>query len=196
MNILTSKLPDSVCVDKKFYGINTDFRYWIEIENTFFDKSINKADKLAKMLRLCYKQLPPSLCDAVSGMISFYCPQNGFNIKKHKNNGSKSVKTADMPIYSFEYDAPLIYSAFYSQYKIDLQSANLHWWQFISLFKGLNDDNKICKVMEYRAVNLENIKSKEQRQFYRKMKRLYALPDSRSDFEKENDMILSLSQIF
>ena len=198
MNILTSKLPDSVCVNGKFYSINTDFKKWIEIENTFFDNSLEKADKLSKMLTLCYKELPPSLCDAIKGMMMFYCPcfsKPDASKKENKKESYKSTKTVKR-IYSFEYDAPLIYSAFYSQYKIDLLTADLHWWQFISLFKGLSPDMKICRIMEIRAANIDEIKSKEQRGHMRRMKRLYALPDLRSDFEIESDMIEGLSKVF
>ena len=83
-----------------------------------------------------------------------------------------------------------------TQYKIDLQTADLHWWQFKSLFKSLDDNNKICKIMEYRAIDLSQIKDKEQKKFYRKMKALYRLPDLRSEEEKEKAMIESMSSLF
>ena len=188
MNILTSKLPDSVVIDGKSYKINTDFRVWIEIESVFSDSSLSHAGKLAKMLRLCYRTLPPSLGAAVDGMMSFYC-QNNTEKKKGKEKNAR-------PIFSFDYDSELIYCAFYREYGIDLQTARIHWWKFMALFKGLGDENKICQIMQYRAVNLDNIKSDEQKKFYRKMKKLYALPDLRSGDEIDYDMICGLEKIF
>ena len=39
-------------------------------------------------------------------------------------------------IYSYEFDADYIYSAFLQQYKIDLNSIKyMHWWKFKDLFE-------------------------------------------------------------
>lgn len=64
------------------------------------------------------------------------------------------------------------------------------------MFSGLTDKNKICKIMEYRAVDLSTIKDKEQKAFYRKMKQIYRLPDSRSEEEKEAAMIDAFAAMF
>ncbi|WP_165442998.1 Gp15 family bacteriophage protein [Senegalia massiliensis] len=57
-------------------------------------------------------------------------------------------------IYSFEHDDEYIYSAFLDQYGIDLKDIkHLHWWKFKSPFKGLKEDNLICKIMRYRIYN-------------------------------------------
>lgn len=50
--------------------------------------------------------------------------------------------------------------------------------------------------MEYRAVDLSTIKDKEQKAFYRKMKQIYRLPDSRSEEEKEAAMIDAFAAMF
>ena len=41
--------------------------------------------------------------------------------------------------------------------------------------------------MSYRAINLNEIKDKDMKKRYRKLKTLYALPDMRSEEEKESD---------
>lgn len=189
MNILTDRLPESVEVDGKEYAVHTDFRNWIQFEIVFSGDRMDES-KFMKMLELCYIDLPPSLGGAVQSMFWFYTGgDNG-----EKKNAPESEKKRQ--IYSFEFDADYIYAAFLTQYKIDLQTADLHWWQFKSLFKSLDNNNKICKIMEYRAVDLSQIKDKEQKKFYRKMKALYRLPDLRSEEEKEKAMIESMSSLF
>ena len=82
----------------------------------------------------------------------------------------------------------MIYSAFMSQYGIDLQKIKfLHWWEFKAMFECLNDDNKIVEVMGYRSINLAKIKDKDEKARIRKLKKLYALPDMRTDEEKQAD---------
>lgn len=188
MNILTDRLPESVEIDGKEYAVHTDFRNWIQFE-ILLSGGMDEA-KFMKMLDLCYIDLPPSLSNAIQSMFWFY--------SGGKKEEKKSVPASEKKrqIYSFEFDAEYIYAAFFTQYKIDLQTADLHWWQFKSLFKSLDDDNKICKIMEYRAVDLSQVKDKEQKKFYRKMKALYRLPDLRTEEEKERAMIESMNALF
>lgn len=52
------------------------------------------------------------------------------------------------------------------------------------MFKSLNEDNKIVKIMQYRSIDLSTIKDKEQNTYYRKMKKLYEVPRSATEIEK------------
>ena len=63
----------------------------------------------------------------------------------------------------------------------------MHWYEFKSLFDGLTEDTKFIKIIQYRSVDLNDIKDKEMRKFYIKQKKIYKLPDMRSEEEKEND---------
>lgn len=110
-------------------------------------------------------------------------------IEGEKKNEKVAKKNGDSKqIYSFEYDAELIYSAFMSQYGIDLQDIPyLHWWKFKAMFEGLNQDNKIVEVMSYRSINVLKIKDKEEKARIKKLQKAYALPDMRTEEEKERD---------
>ena len=96
-------------------------------------------------------------------------------------------------IFSYEYDAKYIYSAFLDQYGLDLNEIDyLHWFKFKALFEGLKSDNKICEIMGYRAIDLSKIKDKEQKQHYKRLQREFALPDNRTTEEKEQDFANAL----
>ena len=74
------------------------------------------------------------------------------------------------------------------QYKIDLNSIEyMHWWKFKALFEGLTENTQIVKIMGYRAMDLSKIKDKEEKKRYKKLQREYALPDDRTEEEKERD---------
>lgn len=149
-------------------------------------------------LDICYGgNIPADIPQAARAAIGFYAhkdaqiPEMGENTQAEQGTSSRSKQ-----IYSFTHDAPLICAAFLAQYGIDLTKADLHWWLFRALFEGLTDENKICKVMEIRSVDLSKIKDKEQKAHYRRLKRIYRLPDLRCAEEQEADMINALSAVF
>jgi len=178
MNILVDKLP----TEYKGLKIETNFRSFILFELLMQDRKLKDEEKIYLALKLFYKETPKDMQKAIEGILWFY--RGGKQDKKEKNQG-KSEKKA---IYSFEYDAELIYSAFKHDYGLDLNEIEyLHWFKFKSLFGGLNEQNKICKYMEYRAINLNKIKDKDTRNKYKKLKQLCALPDERTEEEKQKD---------
>lgn len=74
------------------------------------------------------------------------------------------------------------------QYNIDLNKIKyMHWWKFKALFEGLNENTQIVKIMGYRAMDITKIKDKEEKARYKKLKRMYQLPDMRSIEQKEAD---------
>ena len=90
-------------------------------------------------------------------------------------------------VYSFEYDDDYIYAAFMTQYGIDLQDIEyMHWWKFRAMFNSLTNQNEFVKIMEYRSIDLKDDMPKEQKSFYRKMKRIHALPSMDDEDERTN----------
>lgn len=179
MNLLLDKLP----TEHEGLKIDTNFRSFILFELLMQDGNIKKEDKVFMALNIFYKEVPENIKKAMNVIIWFYARGN---IKKE--NSKRTSKDTNEKIYSYEYDANYIYSAFMHDYRIDLNEIDyLHWWKFKSLFEGLNDENKICEIMGYRAVDLDKIKDKEQKNRYKKLKQIWALPDERTEEEKEQD---------
>ena len=179
MNILIDLVPESVEIDRTEYKIRTDFRVSILFEMMMQDEELSNEEKLLKALELYYPIIPDNVEEAIDKIKWFY--RCGKDIVKSNNEShGESVK-----IYDYEYDDDYIYSAFLSQYNIDLQDIkHLHWWKFKAMFKSLNEDNKIVKIMQYRSIDLSEIKDKEQNAYYRKMKKLYNIPRSTGEVEK------------
>lgn len=190
MIISPYSLPEGISIDGVFYAVNTDFKVWIEIANIISSKELTVFEKAEKTLALCYKEsLPKTFNAAINGMFEFYrCA------KEPMKEGVTSL--CEKPIIDFFKDSDMIAAAFLHDYNIDLFSTPMHWWEFKALLSSLSDDNKIVKIMGYRAINIGDIKDKEQKKFYKKMKSLYSLPDNRSDEEKEIEMLEKLNMIF
>ncbi|MEG0181781.1 MAG: bacteriophage Gp15 family protein [Bacilli bacterium] len=188
MNILLDRLPSTVVVDGAEYEINSDFRTSILFEMMMYDGEIDETEKISKALNLFYPIIPSNLNEAIDKAIWFYRGGKD-NVGKAKNNRNNRSSSKPQQIYSFEYDDIYIYSAFLSQYNIDLQDIKyLHWWKFKALFNSLKGDNKIVEIMGYRAVKVTNDMTKEQKSFYSNMKKEYEIPLSDSELNRVNEL--------
>ena len=71
----------------------------------------------------------------------------------------------------------------------------MHWFVFSALLKGLDDSTRLMKIMSWRGAEPDKEKNPKRREFLRKMKELYALPDRRTEEEKEQDIANALSEV-
>lgn len=184
-NIILDVLPETVEIDGAEYRINSDFRISILFELLMQDDEVGKRQKLVQGLQLYYPEIPHNVTMAVDKMIWFYrCG------KETESGGHGSGSGRAKQIYSFEHDDDYIYAAFLEQYGIDLQDIEeLHWWKFRALFRGLSEDTEFVKIMGYRSVKITSKMSKEQREFYKKMQSIHALPIT--DAERKADELLT-----
>lgn len=180
-NILLDKLPQYTPARLK---IRTDFRECIKFELLMQDNTIEEEKKVELALKLFYFDDINDIEEALKDIIWFYsCGKKENEIKETKQN-----KKEIQQIYSYEFDDNHIYTAFKTQYNIDLNSIKyLHWWKFKSMFEDLREDNKIVEIMGYRSCDLSKIKDKEEKSRIKRMKKIYALPDMRTREQKEAD---------
>ena len=180
MNILIDNV-DLIVKNRIQEAFNTDFRYAIMFELLMQDRKLSKQTKLYQSIKIFYPNHVENIEKAIDNILWFYGGGKDSTIKK------ETKETKKKQIYSYEFDANLIYAAFKSQYNIDLQKDKLHWWIFKAMFEGLNKDNKIVEIMGYRAMDISKIKDKEEKNKFKELKKIYALPDMRTLEEKEAD---------
>ena len=192
MNIITDVLPECITVDGKEYPINSDFKVWIRFEKLILDIMSNPEQAVIEIFKLCFKRdktrykLPLKFDSTLKALTQFYTLKTE-ETEAHENNADIN-NAKRQRIYSYEYDSKYIYAAFVQQYGIDLCSCNMHWWKFHALMSSVSADTKFGEIMGIRALNLNDIKDKRQRAQYIKLKKIYALPDMRSEEEKENEL--------
>lgn len=188
MSLLVDLVPETVEVGGAEYPINTDFRASILFELMMQDKQVPKEELWKGALDLYFAAEIPEehQVEAVRKGMWFYC------CGREQMTAAGGKGGQEKRIYSFEHDDDYIYSAFLEQYGIDLQDIeDLHWWKFRALFRSLQEDCKISKIMSYRAMDLSKMTDSE-RKHYARMKLIYALPDDRDDEEKEQDFANAL----
>ncbi|ERL19818.1 bacteriophage Gp15 protein [Oribacterium sp. oral taxon 078 str. F0263] len=186
MNLLIDGLPDSIEIEGRMIPIKTSFRTGILFEQMILDQSMDDLEKIETMLGLYIPgqslNTEAAIMEAVEKITWFYrCgadPDETIG-----GDGPEEVQP-----FNYEIDADYIYAAFRQAYNIDLAENELHWWQFRALFKSLPETTQFMKIIGFRTVKISNKFSKEQKQYYERMKRLYKLPESKNRQQLESDL--------
>lgn len=134
-------LPKLITVEGLPYLIQTDFSYWLILAQKIEEKSIHSVYDYDF---LYVDKKPKNRREGIEKLLTFYNPKNEL---PHSTGQSDGIQSFD-----FKLDADLIYSAFYSQYKIDLLNTNLHWHKFLALFNSL-ENTFFNDVVGYRHFN-------------------------------------------
>ena len=192
-NYLTNGLPKGVQLYDYFLEFNTDFRNWINYEETMMNEENKPEELIIKIIELCFKDGLDILnyieIDIAINQILWFFTIGTYedkDVEKHEEDNEEAVvKRKSKVVYSFIHDWGYIYSAFMQCYGIDLFNVDLHWWKFKAMFDALSDDTLFSKILGYRSVVISSKMSKEEKKFYRNMKKIYGLPDTRTEEEKE-----------
>lgn len=172
-NVLLDKLP----TEYEGFPIDTDFGIGIQIMQALEDEELTEQEQIGTALSLLFltedkdgKELPvPDAQTAANGLMWFL---TGWN---HDNNRSEDkTKVTDWDI-----DQWRIYSAFKQHYGINLQTDNLHFWEFMGLLTNL-PECAYTRVIDIRAKKLTNKMSKEEKNMYARLKEVYALKQSKA----------------
>ena len=197
MNVFTDGLHDCITVDGIKYPVRTDYRVWIKFGEIIADDTEGTQKYLSAVL-LCFdprtvRRLPPNPAATLEAMCDFYACEK---LADRRNSHMKSGDAQNRRVFGFGADWEYIYASFLSEYGIDLLIENLHWQRFMALLKCLPENSRFMQLIFYRTVNPEDAQDSSRRKYLRRMKRLCALPDNRSDSEKQSDLADKLSQLF
>lgn len=187
MSIIIDALPETVMLGDEEFEINTDFRVSILFQQLWQDRDLEVEHKIAETLALYYPEPVPDELKKEALRQAMWFFKAGKEEEKENKKADGESGNASGAIFSYDQDDDYIYAAFIEQYGIDLAEDDLHWWKFRALFKSLSDSCKISKIMSYRSTVITSDMPKSEQKFYRKMKLLYALPDNRTEEEKESE---------
>lgn len=177
MDLFLTELPQSVTVDGAEYPIDADFRCMLRIE-ALLNEEGDEAEKATEALLLFYKgKIPVNIEEAVTQMALFLQGEEESTAEQKARAEGDTARRMHPALYSFHYDSGLIYAAFLTQYGLDLTEIPfLHWWKFLALFEGMEDDRRIREVMRCRGVEIRADMPQNQKDYYNAMKKAYALP--------------------
>jgi len=178
MNILVDELPNSIEINGREYGINSDFRFCLSTILAFEDEELAFAEKQQIMFVNLFQEIPEDLQEASVRALWFL-------------NGGKDESSAEsegMRLYSFSKDANFIFAAFRQTHGIDLQTIDyLHWWSFMALFMDLGQNTTFCELINLRRRVKTGKATKEEKAIARDMGEIFNVPeyDNRTLEERE-----------
>ena len=171
MWLTREELPKAIVIDDREYPVDTDFRSWIRVALILEDPNIDDRFKLpiiSTYLNLDDRAFMKETEENIfNGLLIF------FNLgREPKKSQSESKEVA----YKYDYDWPLILSAFRQQYQIDLLTEDLHWFEFKSMFDAIGKPTLFNSVMGWRVQDISKL-PKGERESARKLKEYWRTPD-------------------
>lgn len=176
-NVLLDPLPDSwEAPDGTAYPLDTDFRIGIQICILQEDPELSQREKLDLIKQLLFVNLAPENSLELAECINFFL--QGWH--HDKPSGKKEHKR----LMDFDVDQWRIYSAFRQQYGINLNEADLHWWEFMGMLSALTECT-YTRVVDIRQRDFRPKMGKEERQALAEAKEVYNLDSPMSAEEQE-----------
>lgn len=183
MNLFYEEYPNKIIVDEEEIAIITDFREYIKLMDMLNDSKLLSHEKAYFLLQY-FKEPPKDFSAAIDALIGFVLMDELQTVESTNNQN----ETPKKEVYSFEYDYPFIFSAFLSEYGINIRTIPyMHWWEFRLLFDGLPEKTEIKQRIMYRSIDLNEIKDKDERKRIQKIQNAIRLPNTRvSDYDIGN----------
>ena len=185
MNVLVENFPTQVKVNNIIYDINYDYKTCIKIIMAYEDDELLEYEKCEIILTLFYKKLPPfeDYEEALRIVTKFLdCGEiNNQDLEKKKR------------VYSFKKDGKYIYTAMLDSHQIDLQTQNIHWWQFMYLFLDLNKNSMFSNIVQLRSKKNEGKLSKEEKSVFFTMRDILDLDYTEEQSLEEQEFMQLLN---
>lgn len=178
LNLSKRILQNTITVNRTEYKIKTDFRLWLPVGRLLKEKPlVTDFDYLYEWdgLRPAAPETAEDRQEGIEELIKFYNPPQPLPRSTGGNNNAAVV--------DFEQDSDLLYAAFMECYGINLLKADLHWHEFLALFRGLHG-TKMNEVMGYRSYD-ENDKTSWEESM-RQLRDAWALEAELTEAEKES----------
>lgn len=153
--------PEYVKIGDKKFKINTDFRVALECNKVAEDESIGNIERSLAIIYLLFGEEGINAKDDYVKLLEL--------AQKYLLCGKEYKENDEKPDMDFEQDYDLIEASFMSDFHIDLQNTQMHWWKFFNLMNGLSNSElgNCCvlnRVRNFRNFDLSKIEDSKERQ--------------------------------
>lgn len=181
-NVMLDRLP----TEYKGYLINSDFRIGIQMFQALSDAELSEMEQIYKACELLFyvdgvEQFPDmqTMQEGVQWFLSGWYTDNPVEDKK------ESRKDMD-----YDVDQWRIFSAFLTQFGINLNEADMHFWVFMGLLSTL-EECAFTRIVDIRTKKIDPKMKPSDKEELRKVKERYALehveeqmtPQEKADYE-------------
>lgn len=158
--------PEYANINGERYKLNTDFRVALRCFEVIEDNTICDEERSLAIIYLLFGFIPDADLQPFLDKATLFL-QCGKTREEHEE------QKKDM---DFTHDRAYINASFMSDYKLDLNTTKLHWWQYIELIQGLTEHCVLSRVREIRNYDLAELKDSKSRMKMAKAQQAVALP--------------------
>jgi len=176
--------PEYVKIDNEEYKINTDFRIAIECNRIAEDEEIGDYERALAIIYTLYGDKGLEHTEHHEKLLNYAMKYLccGKEIDKRQKQ--------EEPDMDFILDMPYIEASFMSDFHIDLEGRQMHWWKFYNLINGLSSSElgNSCILNTIRAGRKKNpneIKDTKLRNEFIEWQKSIALPKKKKHHTKE-----------
>lgn len=171
--------PKYVEVNGKKYKINTSYRYALKCNEIAEDENINDIERALAIIYILFGE--DALNDVENRQLLIEKARKYLMCNQEPTNN----KDRDM---DFNQDFPLIRTSLRSDYGINLDKEDLHWWEFFDLVNGLSNSEMgnccvLNRVRNIRNFDLSEIQDAKQKEKIKKAKREVALKSKKKTYQ-------------
>lgn len=168
------------------YPVDMNFDTGIKVSQCLTDEELTPEERVKTALYLIFPEGAQLDADSATEALRWYL--NGWN---HDNTGKKKDEAVVM---DFDIDQWRIYAAFRAQYGINLNRANLHFWEYMGLLSNLTEC-AFTQVVSIRSKEITSKMSKEERTTILKAKKIYAIKKDENYIETEAERAESVAAL-
>ena len=171
-NVLLDDLPS----EYQGHRMNTDFRIGVQMSQAVEDPDLLETEKIGICVDLLFGGNGP-LPDGKTAAAGVQWFLTGWVTDR------PGKEKTTVPIMDFDIDQWRIYAAFRSQYHIDLNREDMHFWVFMALLSTLNEC-AYTRVLDIRTRKPHKKASAEEKRALSELKKRYALESKESAEER------------
>lgn len=171
------KYPTHTIINGVDYPICIDYRVALECFHIIEDEEISDRERALAIIYKLFGVIPQQIED-IQEMLRIAQLYLGCG----ENQDIQTQRKKDM---DFEYDWKFIVASFMSDYGIDLNQCNMHWYQFINLMQGLTETAILSRVREIRNYDLSQIKDMKTKNQMLKAQKSVELPKKYTQSEQK-----------
>lgn len=165
-NVMLDRLP----TEYNGYSINSDFRIGIQIFQVLNDSELTEIEQIYKACELLFdadgvEQFPDmhTMQEGIQWFLSGWYTDNPVNSSK------KDRKDVD-----YDIDQWRIFSAFLTQFGINLNETDMHFWVFMGLLSTL-EECAFTRIVDIRTKKIDPKMKPSDKEELRKVKERYSL---------------------
>lgn len=171
-----SNYPQYAEVHGKKYKINTDYKVALRC-NKISNDDISDEERGLAIIYLLFGEQGLNDSENWEKLLKIAI--------KYLNCGKENQESEEAENMSYEQDMGYVKASFFSDYNIDLNNAQMHWWQFYDLLCGLTEDSILNRVRFVRDFDVSQIKDRKEKEKWIKQKQQVALKQEKREKTSE-----------